>query len=49
MMVESGNYTETQARPILKDKAQAMTELELIRLGTEAAIQKLLTAEQRRS
>lgn len=47
MMVESGNYSETQARPILKDKAQTMTELELIRLGTEAVIQKLLTAEQK--
>jgi Spy/CpxP family protein refolding chaperone len=47
MMIEGGNYTETQARPILRDKAQSMTELELIRLGTEAAIQKLLTAEQK--
>lgn len=47
MMIESGNYSEAQARPVLKDKAQNMTELELIRLGTDAAIQKLLTAEQK--
>lgn len=47
MMIESGTFTEAQARPIVKDKAQTMTELELIRLGAEAAISKLLTPEQK--
>lgn len=47
LMIENGNFSADQARPILKDKAQNMTELELIRLGTEAAIQRVLTAEQK--
>jgi Spy/CpxP family protein refolding chaperone len=47
MMIDGGTFTEALARPIVRDKAQTMTELELIRLGTEAAINKLLTAEQK--
>lgn len=47
LMAESGTFSAEHARPILKDKAQNMTEIELIRLGTEAAIQRVLTAEQK--
>lgn len=47
MMMDGGNYSEAQARPLVREKAQAMTEIELIRLGTEAAISKLLTTEQK--
>lgn len=46
-MVESGNFDETQARTILNAKAQAMTEAEIARLRTDAAIFKVLTAEQK--
>lgn len=47
MMMDGGNYSGAQARPLVKEKAQAMAEIELIRLGTEAAISKLLTTEQK--
>jgi Spy/CpxP family protein refolding chaperone len=40
-------FNEEAARQILNGKAQVMTELELIRLKTGAAIKNLLTAEQK--
>ena len=46
-MVESGSFNEEQARQILNGKSQAMTELELIRLRSDAAILNILTAEQK--
>lgn len=45
--VESGTFNEEQARQILSAKAQAMVEMELARLRTDAAIFKILTAEQK--
>ena len=47
LMVDSGTFTDARARPIVKAKSNAMAELELIRLGTEASIQQLLTTEQK--
>lgn len=46
-LVESGSFNEEQARQILSAKAQATTELELVRLRTDAAIFNLLTTEQK--
>lgn len=46
-LVESGTFSEATARQILATKTQAQTELEIIRLKTDAAIYNLLTAEQR--
>ncbi|MDQ3710739.1 MAG: Spy/CpxP family protein refolding chaperone [Acidobacteriota bacterium] len=45
--VEEGNFDESLVRQIIAQKMQAMTELEIIRLRTDAAIYKLLTAEQK--
>lgn len=45
--VESGNFNEDQARQILSDKAKAMTEMEIVRLRTDAAVFKILTTEQK--
>ncbi len=44
--VEKGNFNESLVRQIIAQKTQAMTELEIIRLRTDAAIYKILTAEQ---
>lgn len=44
--VEVGNFDESLVRQIIVQKTQAMTELEIIRLRTDAAIYKLLTVEQ---
>lgn len=46
-LVESGNFTEAAARQILATVTQAQTELEVIRLKTDAAIYALLTAEKK--
>ena len=46
-MVAGGTFNETQARTVLNTKTQALTELEIIRLRTDAAIFNLLTAEQK--
>lgn len=46
-MVEAGNFNEESARQIISAKTSAMTELELIRLRTDAAIFGILTAEQK--
>ena len=46
-LVESGSFNEVQARQILTEKASAMTELELIRLQTDAAIFNVFTSEQK--
>lgn len=46
-MVETGSFNEENARQILSAKAAAMTELELVRLRTDAAIFGLLTTEQK--
>lgn len=46
-LVEGGSFNEEQARTILNLKAQTMTELELVRLRGDAAILKILTAEQK--
>ena len=46
-LVESGNFNESQARQILGEKANAMTEMELVRLQTDTAIYNLLTGEQK--
>ena len=40
-------FNENEARQILSSRAQIMTELELIRLKTGAAVRALLTAEQK--
>lgn len=45
-IVESGAFDEAQARQIIASKTSAQTELEIIRLRTDAAIRSLLTAEQ---
>ena len=45
-IVESGTFDEAQARQIIASKTAAMTELEIIRLRTDAGIRNLLTAEQ---
>lgn len=45
-IVEGGTFDEARAREIVTAKSQAMAELELIRLRTDAAIYNLLTAEQ---
>ncbi|HEY0427074.1 MAG TPA: Spy/CpxP family protein refolding chaperone [Pyrinomonadaceae bacterium] len=46
-LVESGNFSEEKARQILSTKAQVSTEMEIIRLRTDAAIFNLLTDEQK--
>lgn len=46
-MVEAGNFNEESARQIISAKTSAQTELELIRLRTDAAIFGILTAEQK--
>ena len=46
-LVEGENFNEEQARTILTTKAQAMTELEIVRLRADVAILKVLTAEQK--
>ncbi len=43
---DSGNFSETGARQILNTKSQALIEMEIIRLRTDDAILKILTAEQ---
>ncbi|MGC2238937.1 MAG: hypothetical protein WA584_22470 [Pyrinomonadaceae bacterium] len=45
--VESGNFNEEKARQILSTKWQAQTEMEIIRLRSDAAILNLLTTEQK--
>lgn len=47
VLVESENFSEEKARQILANKTQVQTEMELIRLKTDAAILNLLTAEQK--
>lgn len=47
VLVENGNFNEEKARQILNTKSQAQTELEIIRLRSDAAILNLLTAEQK--
>ncbi len=44
---DSGNFNETGARQILNTKSQALIEMEIIHLRTDAAILKILTAEQK--
>lgn len=46
-LVESGNFNEENARRILTAKASAQTELELVRLRTDAAVFAVLTADQK--
>ena len=46
-MVESGSFNEENARQIIIAKASAQTELELIRLRTDAAVFGILTVEQK--
>ncbi len=46
-MIESGSFNEEKARQILTAKSSAMTELELIRLRTDAAIFSILTTDQK--
>ncbi|MEZ5427372.1 MAG: Spy/CpxP family protein refolding chaperone [Pyrinomonadaceae bacterium] len=46
-MIDGGTFDEGQARQILNNKAQIMTELQIVRLKTDFAIRNLLTAEQR--
>lgn len=46
-LVEGGSFDEAQARTILNAKAQLMVEHDLVRLRTDAAIYKILTAEQK--
>ena len=46
-IVEGGNFNEEQARQILSQKSQMMTEMEIVRLRADAAVYKILTAEQK--
>lgn len=46
-IVESGTFNEEQARALLADKAKVETEMEIIRLRTDAAIYSKLSAEQK--
>lgn len=46
-IIESGAFDEAQARTILTTKSEAMIETEIQRLRTDAAIIKILTAEQK--
>ncbi|HQU82436.1 MAG TPA: Spy/CpxP family protein refolding chaperone [Pyrinomonadaceae bacterium] len=45
-LAESKTFDETQARAILKEKADVQIELDLIRLKTDAAVLAVLTTEQ---
>ena len=46
-LVEGASFTDEAASALIKIKTDALAELELIRLRTDAAIYKLLTADQR--
>mgnify|MGYP001260931858 CR=1 FL=1 len=46
-LMEQPTFNEDQARQILAAKAAASTELEMVRLRTDAAIRTFLTAEQK--
>lgn len=46
-IVEASSFDEAAARTLLAKEAQAMTELNLIRLRTDNAIHNVLTAEQK--
>lgn len=46
-IVEGGAFNEEQARQILNQKSQMMTEMEIVRLRADAAVYKILTAEQK--
>lgn len=46
-ITESGSFDEAQVRQIVTQKSQAMVELEIIRLRTDASIFNLLTADQK--
>lgn len=45
-LTESGAFDETEARQLLKSKADLQIELEVIRLKTDTAVLNVLTAEQ---
>lgn len=45
--IEGGNFDEAQTRQILTEKAQVQIELEISRLRADAAVLKILTAEQK--
>ena len=47
MMIESGSFDTDKATPLVRAKADASAQIELIRLGTDAAVQKLLTSDQK--
>lgn len=44
---ENGGFNEEQVRQILTEKAEVMTEIEVIRLRADSAIFSLLTTEQK--
>lgn len=46
-MIDSENFNESQARQLVGAKSQAMAELEIIHLRTGAAINNVLSAEQK--
>ena len=46
-LTDGGSFSDDAARQILSAKAQAMTEMELIRLRADAAIMQILSVEQK--
>ena len=46
-MIAADAYTAEKATPVLRAKAEALTEIELFRLAGEVEIRKVLTTEQK--
>ena len=47
MMIESGSFDVDKATPLVRAKGDASAQIELIRLTTDAAVQKLFTTDQK--
>lgn len=47
MMVDSGTFSDESAMRLIRVKADAMSKIELVRLRIDAAIAKVLTADQK--
>ena len=46
-MIDGGTFSIDAARPIVKARASAQAEIDLVRLANEAAIRSILTTDQR--
>lgn len=47
LMVDSGTFSDESAMRLIRVKTDAMSKIELVRLRTDAAIAKVLTADQK--